>query len=459
MNDTSHAHERYSIREEELIRRIGWFIRLRWMAGFGALVVLFVAWQVFQVHFPLLPVLLIVGAIFLYNIVFALIVRGREKQSALEYRQMVLCANLQVIADLFCLTLLIHFLGGVQNYFVVFYFFHMIIGSIILSKKNTYILAALAAVMLNSVIWGEYFGILKHYHYPGISLVSHHTFFNFCFTTAGIMTASLFISVYFATSITSRLRSREEELESAYRNLQLLDEEKTYFMRKASHELRSPVSAVQSMVRLVLDGLAGETGPKTREMLGRAYDRLSGMQDLVGDLLRFSQLRKLERPQKANQVDLQSIVHQSIELMSAWAKEKSLSLEVDIEQACVIGEEEGLQQVSNNLISNAVKYTPEGGKVFISLHPRDDRMVLSVRDTGIGISQEDQKKLFQEFFRAENAKEITGSGTGLGLSIVRRVVEMHGGSLDFSSELGKGSEFTASFPSCGAAGGLKPSKD
>ena len=258
---------------------------------------------------------------------------------------MRLFAMVQVIADLLCLTLLIHWLGGAENPFILFYFFHMVIGSILFRRKYSYYLALVAALLVNGMIWGEYSGLLTHYHYESTLSGSRWNSFDYNLILAGVLTVSLFISVYFASSIASDLRQKEDELESAYRNLRGVDEEKSYFMRKASHELRSPLSAMQSFIRVMLEGLSGEVSSEQRTILERMQVRLQGLLDLVGDLLRLSRLRIIDAPQSIERFDFGDMVRQAAELFEPWAKEKAIQVSVQSEPVFLLGDRESLVEV------------------------------------------------------------------------------------------------------------------
>ncbi|MFH1570503.1 MAG: hypothetical protein ABIL09_21110, partial [Gemmatimonadota bacterium] len=227
-----------TLRELELIGRTSWFVSLRWVAVAATFVGLFLLWHVFHIRFPLRPVLGTVVALLSCNIVYALAAQYLQERGAATGPAMRAFANVQVVGDLLCLTSLVHFLGGADNYFVIFYLFHMAIASILLSRRNAYLLAALAAGLLNGMLWGEQTGALTHYSYEELLGPCRLVAPKVTFLTAAILTLSLFVSVYLASSIARRLRLREREIETAYGDLQRVDEEKSYFMRLASHELR-----------------------------------------------------------------------------------------------------------------------------------------------------------------------------------------------------------------------------
>jgi signal transduction histidine kinase len=398
-------------------------------------------------RFPLRPVLGTVITIFFYNAVFALIAQSQPRPGLLPtVRAMRFFAMVQGIADLLSLTFLIHWLGGAKNPFVFFYFFHMIIGSILLPRKHSYYLAVIAAVLANGMVWGEYSGLLIHYKYESIFGTSRLDSFNCNFVLACILTSSLFLSVYLASSITGDLRRKEDEVESAYINLQKVEEEKSYFMRKASHELRSPLIAIQSFVQIFLKGLVGDISHEQRGIFERMDVRLRSLLDLTKELLLLSRLRVLDSPQNLSRFDFGEVVKQSSELLSPWAKDKDIELSLETEPVFLVGDREGLGEVATNLISNGIKYTPRGGRVTVVLRSEGAKACFSVEDSGIGISEEDQPNVFHEFFRAAEAKRMTEAGTGLGLSIAKRIAEMHGGIISLTSAPGRGTRFDVELP-------------
>jgi len=141
-------------------------------------------------------------------------------------------------------------------------------------------------------------------------------------------------------------------------------------------------------------------------------------------------------------------VQRAVDLFKASAQEKGLSLSVALshEDLILMGTEEEMEKILNNLITNAVKYTPNGGSIFIGLSASQNQVILKVKDTGIGIADKDIPKIFDEFFRTQGAKKIDPYGRGIGLHFVKKVVETLGGTISVKSDKGKGTEFILTFP-------------
>jgi len=261
---------------------------------------------------------------------------------------------------------------------------------------------------------------------------------------------------------TKRLQSMEaeaQELARAKEELERLDKMKSTFMLTVAHELRAPVAAIQGYLRLMLGGYA--EAEKQREMLQRSDYRATELLALIEDLLAFARVKDAAPTEKRTLVPVRDVLNQVAELLQVEATKKQISFSVHAEgNPIVSANREHIRQIWTNLISNAIRYTPEGGRVSVSMAMRDRSVDGAVQDTGIGIAPEDQPKIFDEFYRTKTAKEMVTGGTGLGLAIVKRIVETYGGSLHMESEVGKGSRFEFTLPlsesglSAGAEGQL-----
>ena len=225
--------------------------------------------------------------------------------------------------------------------------------------------------------------------------------------------------------------------------------ERTQFMLQVAHNLRAPLSAGMSMMELLEDGSMGEISPKQAEYLKRIERRLSSLDQTIGQLLTIARARDRSREIPDVVVDLEGLAAYTERTFRAEAASKNLRFEVyaDPDLPKVDSGVDLLEQVMENLVSNAIKYTPEGGAVEVSFRRTDAETIqIEVKDTGIGIPASEQEKLFQEFFRASNAKRFTTAGTGLGLVLVKKTVERHSGELELTSTEGQGTQVTIHLP-------------
>jgi signal transduction histidine kinase len=234
----------------------------------------------------------------------------------------------------------------------------------------------------------------------------------------------------------------------AYTRLEEREASRGRFIRIATHELRSPITVAQSLVRNVVKGYAGELSEEQFDVFGRISRRLDFLETLVNDLLDLAAGKSPELAEEEQPVAVNSSVGRAVLLIQPWAEEKGveLSLQPSCEELVVLGSEEGLDRIFVNLVENAVKYTPPGGAVSVSLGCLGEEIRVAVSDNGIGIPEEALAHLFDEFYRAKNAKAMDAVGTGLGLAIVKDLVDRYDGRIEVETQLGRGTTFTVTLP-------------
>jgi signal transduction histidine kinase len=236
----------------------------------------------------------------------------------------------------------------------------------------------------------------------------------------------------------------------AYQTLGHLDELKSKFVLMVTHELRSPVSVVRSLLRTILGGFAGKLDEQQTEIIGRALHRADYLQTLIDDLLDLAAGKSDISERERQPVHLAEAVERVIKRFEVPAREKDVKLEWQCEEGespiVVSATNEDVDRILNNLVSNAVKYTPAGGTVSVTLRRAGGYAHLKVIDTGIGIPEDSQSHLFEEFFRAPNAKAQVKEGTGLGLAITKDLVTRYGGRIGVESEAGAGTTFAVILP-------------
>jgi signal transduction histidine kinase len=246
----------------------------------------------------------------------------------------------------------------------------------------------------------------------------------------------------------SRAAMAQLELHRHNEHLRELDRLKDDFVAVVSHELRTPVSAIHGYVELLLDdeaGALGETQQQFVRIIGRNGDRLLG---LVDEMLLLAEAEAGGLSLHRQPVDIGSIVADAVESFQLAATAKQVSLRrADHATVLVDGDPRRLAQVVDNLISNAIKYTPEHGEVVARAQGRDGEVMLTVTDTGMGIPADELPHLFSRFYRTSAAQDAAIPGTGLGLAITRALVASHGGVIDVDSRPGVGSTFRVRLPS------------
>ena len=220
------------------------------------------------------------------------------------------------------------------------------------------------------------------------------------------------------------------------------------FVANASHELKTPITAIRGLAETILDDADMEVDVR-HSFIEKINSQSLRLSQLVTDLMTLSRLESDQNAPNEQQVDLTEIVRRSTSNVKTVCDERQLTLTVQIDQKdkiSIFGDMQALSQLTDNLIDNAIKYTPSGGTITVSLKNEENEVQLSVTDTGIGISHHYQQRVFERFYRVDKARSRELGGTGLGLSIVKNIAEQHGGSISIKSQQGSGSTFRVVFP-------------
>jgi PAS domain S-box-containing protein len=253
--------------------------------------------------------------------------------------------------------------------------------------------------------------------------------------------------------ITDRKRVEQEredftrELEVQNERLLELDRLKDEFVALVSHELRTPLTSIHGYLELVIDGEAGAVTDEQREFLAIVQRNANRLLALVGDLLFLAQIEAGKLSLEVDAVDLSALAAESVETARPLAEEKDITLILATSPLPLLaGDRARLAQLLDNLVSNAVKFTPQGGRVDVRASSSRGNAILEVRDTGMGIPAEEQEHVFERFFRTSRATEQAIQGTGLGLAISKAIVHAHGGQITLASSDGEGATFRISIP-------------
>ncbi len=231
-------------------------------------------------------------------------------------------------------------------------------------------------------------------------------------------------------------------------HLKELDKMKSEFIAMVTHELRAPISAVEQQLSVILNRMAGEISEKQEKLLLRAKERTKGLLALIKDLLDLSKIEAGRMVQYKEPISLQEVIQKVMDLMKAEADHKKIDLQFPTpsQDPIVHADRTSMEGIFTNLISNAIKYTPEGGRVLVTLTEEGGFAKATVSDTGIGIKKEDLPRIFDKFYRVKSTETRQIVGTGLGLSIVKSIVDAHLGSISVESEEGGGTTFTVILP-------------
>lgn len=472
---------------EVLVWRISWLVRLRWLAVVGSLLFIELARRFLPIRVDLPPLLVVLALLASYNlgaeVILARLRRAAERVArggptapeppvgrlahfllpptppGIEYydhraAQAAVLASVQIVVDLFFLAAMLHCSGGVENPLWVFLIFHVIVASILLSAPATYGVATLGFLLMVAVAFGEYAGFLEHHSLEGHWRPDGWLDARLVAAQAFLMGVTLYVGAYLASSIAGRLRRRETDvvilarsletknvhLQEALEELAAAEHAKSQYMRKVAHELRVPLGTVKTALSVALRTAPGSLAEQTRELIQRAERRTGDMAEMVRELLSLSLVRGGGTHPEVVPVDLWLVAEEILDEMAPRAEEAGVALTTRIAQPLphIMGSPQGMGDVLRNLVGNAIRYTPSGGKVELRIQPEGNELLLEVEDTGIGIPKADQARVFEEFFRSFQARQVVPGGSGLGLTIVKAVVDRHGGRVAVRSEEGKG---------------------
>ena len=254
-------------------------------------------------------------------------------------------------------------------------------------------------------------------------------------------------SVHIANDITKR-KLAEENLREANEKLKEYNQLKDEFVSTASHELRTPLSIIMGAIRLILGEIPGKIVEKQRDVLTTAMENVQRLRRIVDSLLSISRIESGKLDLQKTVVNICELIKGTVSDYKDLAREKALSLDCEVPEHSVdiCLDPDKTKEVLINLISNSIKFTPEGGWVKVICTKQDGKVLISVQDSGVGIAKEDIPKLFDRFTQFGRKAGPGEKGTGLGLAIAKKLVEMHGGKIEVESKVNKGTTFTIFLP-------------
>ncbi len=437
------------LKSTSLIQRAYWLIKLRWVAIATLAAATFVAAQFMSVSLPTQDLLTISLLLIAYNFILYDLLRywtrvGKTPSPARIGRFL----TFQIVGDLFILATILHFSGGVENPFSFFFVFHMIIASILRSKGQSYLQATLAVILFAGLIVLEGTGVLPHYHLTGFADHGLYADKIFVLGFLFVFTVTLYLVVYMTTSISEQLRTQQNDLEKANTQLEEKDQVKNQYVLRVTHDIKGHLAAIQSCLEIVFNGMVGPLNDKQKDLVDRAYRRTMKCMAFVTALLKLTRM-KLSGHLEMERFSLRNCILSSLASVQPRAQAKSITVQHRIDPAVedVLGESVLIEETLTNMLFNAVKYTPDGGQVDLEAMPDGDFIKVRIADTGIGIPPAELPRIFEEFYRAENARAVERDGTGLGLAFAKEVIERHGGCIWAENNPGGGSIFTFTLPS------------
>ncbi len=345
----------------------------------------------------------------------------------------------QIVFDLMSLNVLVYFTGGIESPFILFYIFHMIIGSMILPVKLVFTFSSLIMVFLFAFSFLEYNGSIHHQLLTGLLHFNIYNDLSFILGYLFIIGFVMFISIVLTNRIAQDLYQRELQLKKALEELEEAEKTKQRYVMTIVHELKSPISASVSILDMVLGNFYGPIDVKIREKLERVRFRIDDSIENINNILRLSRFKLLNKIDKEI-FNLSESIDKIVENQKPIMDRKKISVYTAIQKLEYYGDKTLLQLSLSNIINNSIKYTKEEGLIEILVERQNSDIKIEICDNGIGIPKNEMDNIFTEFFRGSNAKGKNYEGTGTGLSIIKQIIDSHNGRIDVESPSRIGNE-------------------
>lgn len=424
-------------------RRNLWLIKLRYAAVLMLLILFFTSEFFLGVKFSPpqeLVILIITFSILVYNIILHYS-RRFVKNDDTKFNPLHL-SLIQMVADLYALMLLVYYTGTIESPLYLLFIFHMIIGSLILPGKIVYSSAIAVIMIFSTLTIGEYYSVIDHHSINGLLISSVYDDLKYILGFLTIFTFVMIMSVVLANRIARQLYRMEQDLYESLDKIQKAEAEKQKYTMAVVHEIKTPIAALHSYLDVILQKYLGPLSTAVEEKLSRAKIRSEEAIHLIENVLKISKLRLGEEISQ-EPVDVKEIISSTVSKYTSMIKNKNIKVSITddrIDKKNINGDKMLLGLAFSNLVGNAVKYVNEDGIIKINIDEKENKIIISISDNGIGIPQKDLENIFKDFYRASNINEKKYTGTGLGLSFVKQIIERHGGSIEVKSPSGIGSE-------------------
>ena len=387
------------------------------------------------------------AAFLLLNVLNRLwLMRIKRRKNRDPSRPLRLLTNFQISTDFVVLTLLLHFSGGIENPFIVYFIFHIIMASIVLSPRESYLQAGFAWSLVIVLAIFEYLGIIQHHPLEGFVTPGLFESRIYLFGTGLVFITTSFLVVYITNSIVMQSRRHEQAYMKANRELEKKDEIKNEYVLRITHDIKGHLAAIQSSLNVLHHKPAGSIRQDCMEFLDIASQRTSTLIRFVRDLLYISKL-KLSNEFKASHFSIRDSIQKTLTHLELPAKEKSIRIHVEIDDPVdqISGFQLSIEELITNLLSNAIQYSDPDSDVYLKVKDWNNQVLIEIQDHGQGIPAQEQELVFEEFYRGSKTK-ATSVGTGLGLAISKKIVQNHGGRIWVESDEGNGSKFCFTLP-------------
>lgn len=430
-----------------------WFCRLRWIvvgilatAGIAAFFPAWTARSGLELS-PLWP-LAAAAVLAVANALYSFILRCWWMDAQAGRLRVLLWS--QIVLDLVVLTLVVHYLGSRETYAPVVYSLHIILACIFFRRWESLGVAVVSAVLYGGLVLLEFSGVLDQ---PSVLIgaaefVRTSSSQRVWIWQLGSLLGIWAIVWHLVSRLAAELRDRECELAATNRRLEASSAERARHMLQTTHQLKAPFAAIHANTQLLLGDYVGPLSVPSRTVIEKIASRSRVLSQQIQQMLQLANLRSQSQSNpSATTLDLQEIVQQAVERIEPLAAMRGISIDTDLESVHVRGIDDYLKMLIDNLLSNAVYYSFDGGRVDVKCRrSAQTTACIVVRDRGIGIPADKLPHVFQDYYRTTEATQHNKASTGLGLAIVRLVARALRSSVRLESLPGWGTRFTLQMP-------------
>lgn len=400
-------------------------------------------------NLPLIGLHLVAACLFAENLfVFSSLYWGKW-ETKISYIKLILLMHVTISLDFIFLTAALWLVGGAASPFASFYILNIILAAMLLPREGVFFQTLFAYFLFAGLVLCQWLELVPVFH-PSGAIVSDAAISGRYAVTVLTVQAILFtVTALLVSEIAAALKRGERALSNLTAELEKLSEMRRDFLHVVTHNLKAPAAAATMLLETVETLWANDASDNARTAIARAKLRTQELGELVQDLQQLTALESGALRNQEKEVNLNDIVRQLTETYQETASNKGQKIQIDLDDTLpfIYVVPRLIQEAAANYVTNAIKYTPEGGNITIRTKRENDNVLFEVVDTGVGVPPEFIENLFGEFVRAPAT--VSGKrppGIGLGLSIVKRILAYYDGKVYVNSELGKGSTFGFSLP-------------
>lgn len=437
-----------------VIKNALWFCKLRWiivsiLAGIGMISLFLRTRALNQIGINLSPdwPLILAAILSLFNGFYVIRLRHFIFRGHTERALRILWA--QIIVDLLFLTAVVHYIGSIETPAPFMFLLHIVLSCIFLTRRDGLTVTLLAFTFYSACLFLEFTGVISNFNSLFInnpyrsSMQLSHVISNI------LLQLGIWLTIWHLSSeLSSNIQKRDEELAITNQKLIETQGERTKHMLRTTHELKAPFAAIHANTQLLLNGYCGEIPETATPIIQRIAERSKKLSNDIQMMLQLANLNNVNKEAlRWISIDLCDVLKKCIEQHRPLAQARKISIETFFQTAVTAAVEDHLVMLFSNLITNAINYSHPGSSISVRCEATSQALAtIIVEDHGIGIAPEKLPRIFDEYYRTEEAAAFNKESSGLGLAIVKSVAQGHNIQIQVASELGKGTKFISQVP-------------